>query len=274
MKLAVCGCSWSCIDKEHPEIEFGHFISKQLNAEYYNLAKPGCSNFGIALQIDYALKHYDPDVFIINATTITRDEFKLKDSERYDPKLGWDNVDFDHVIIEKLKDEHAPGYGKDYNPTILIDSYGSIFNENLDKSLADNNILSRYEKVFDSNTFEALKKNFLYFYDADIQRHKQQMILQYALYKLQLNNKKFVFSPNTFDWAEGYDMVNPDVYSKEATEWDIPETNLQTKGIADYLEVCDELWGGWEHSPGTKYDHHLPKEAHLKYAETLIHYLT
>ncbi len=65
MKLAVCGCSWSSVDSEHKGIEFGSLISSHLNAEYYNLAKPGCSNFGIALQVDYALKHYDPDVFII-----------------------------------------------------------------------------------------------------------------------------------------------------------------------------------------------------------------
>ena len=67
MKLAVCGCSWSSVDQEHKGIEFGSLISSHLNAEYINLAKPGCSNFGIALQVDYALKHYDPDVFIINA---------------------------------------------------------------------------------------------------------------------------------------------------------------------------------------------------------------
>jgi len=274
MKLAVCGCSWSCIDPQHPDIEFGHHISKQLNAEYYNLAKPGCSNFGIALQIDYALKHYNPDVFVINATTVTREEFKLKDSNRYNPQLGWDNVDYNHVTIEKYRDIHAPGFSKEYDPTIMIDSYGSIFNEDLSKSLEDNNILPRYEKVFDSNTFETLKKYFLHFYNADIQRHKQQMMLTYALYKLQINNKKFVFSPNTFDWAEGYDMVNPDVYSQSETEWDIPQHSLQRKGIADYLEVCDELWGSWEKSPGPEYDHHLPLEAHQQYSESLIHYLT
>ena len=152
--------------------------------------------------------------------------------------------------------------------------FGSIFNEKLDRALADNNIVQRYERVFTNNSFEALKKHFLYIYDADVQRHKQQMILTYALQKLQLNNKKFVFSPNTFDWAEGYDMVNPDVYSQSETEWDIPQHSLQRKGIADYLEVCDEIWGSWVDSPGTLYDHHLPLEAHQAYAETLKPYLT
>ena len=274
MKRAVCGCSWSSVDSEHKGIEFGSLISSHLNAEYYNLAKPGCSNFGIALQVDYALKHYNPDVFIINATTVTREEIKLKDSPRYDPEKGWDNVDFNHVIIEKYRDEHAPGYGKGYAPTIMMDSYGSIFNEDIDKALADNNMIQRYERVFTNNSFEALKRHFLYIYDADVQRHKQQMILTYALQKLQLKGKKVVFSPNTFDWAEGYDMTTRDPYAKECTSWDIPTDMLQQKGIADYLEVCDQLWGSWENSPGTEYDHHLPLEAHEAYTETLKPYLT
>ena len=274
MKLAVCGCSWSSVDQEHKGIEFGSLISSHLNAEYINLAKPGCSNFGIALQVDYALKHYDPDVFIINATTVTREEFRLKDSPRYDPNKGWDNVDFNHVMIEKLRDEHAPGFGKEYSPSIMIDSFGSIFNEKLDRALADNNIVQRYERVFTNNSFEALKKHFLYIYDADVQRHKQQMILTYALQKLQLRGKKIVFSPNTFDWAEGYDMVSRDPYAVEATQWDIPKEILQMKGIADYLSVCDDLWGSWVDSPGTLYDHHLPLEAHQAYAETLKPFLT
>ncbi|MDA9225114.1 hypothetical protein N9O93_00315 [bacterium] len=274
MKLAVCGCSWSSVDPQHKGIEFGSLISSHLNAEYYNLAKPGCSNFGIALQVDYALKHYDPDVFVINATTVTREEIKLKDAPRYNPKKGWDNVDFNHVMIEKYRDEHAPGYGKGYAPTIMVDSYGSMFNEDIERNLADNNMIQRYERVFTNNSFEALKKHFLYIYDADVQRHKQQMILTYALQKLQLNGKKVVFSPNTFDWAEGYDMTKRDPYALECTEWDIPKDMLQMSGIANYLSVCDELWGGWENSPGTKYDHHLPLEAHQAYAETLKPYLT
>jgi len=67
MKIAVCGCSWSCRDKEYPDTEFGNLIASYYNADYINLAKPACSNFGIALQIQYILDNLkDVDLVIRN----------------------------------------------------------------------------------------------------------------------------------------------------------------------------------------------------------------
>lgn len=274
MLLVVCGCSWSCRDPQHPNIEFGQKVADHFNYEYLNIAKPGCSNFGIALQVEYAIQELNADVVIINATTPTRGEFKLKDSKRYNPRKHYHNVDYDHKLIEKFTDKHAPGYGDKYDPTILIDSFGSILNEDLNSELDDLYLLPRYSKVFDKSSYDAFKKWFLYLFDADIERHKQQMILQNSLYKLQLKGKKYLFSPNTFDWAESFDLKNPNVYSEENTSWDIPRINLQRKGIADYLEVCDEIWGSWENSKGPDYDHHLPEEAHTRYADTVIKQLS
>jgi len=270
MLLAVCGCSWSCRDPKHPNIEFGQHLADELGYEYVNLAKPGCSNFGIALQIVYALAELDPDLLIINATTVTRGEFKLNNNKRYVPQNHYHNVDYDHKLVEKFTDQDAPGYGKNYDPTILIDSFGSILNDRLDADFEQLYLLPRYAKAFDKSSYDAFRKWFLYLFDADLERHKQQMILQYALLKLQLKGKKFIFSPNTFDWAEGFDLKSPLVYADPPTVWDIDEKYFMLKGISEYLEVCDKIYGSWENSPGVDYDHHLPEEAHIEYKNNLL----
>ena len=84
MKIAVCGCSWSCRDIGIPDIEFGKLIPDYYNAEYINLAKPACSNSGIAMQVDYIIdQDIKPDLVIINATTVTRTELKLLNNKRF-----------------------------------------------------------------------------------------------------------------------------------------------------------------------------------------------
>lgn len=275
MKLAVCGCSWSSRDPEYPGTEFGQFLADYLNVEsYVNLAKPGCSNFGIALQVDYALKHYNPDLFIINATTATRTEFILP-NKRYYPSVGWDSVTFSMGKLEKSSHELAPGYKTGYDPSILIDSYGSIFDDDISKNLKDNPFSDRYDGVFTESTFEIFKKWFLHFYNADIDKHKQFYMLQSVFYKLQKHNKKFVFSPNTFDWAEAYDLKdgieNEDLYTE--TTWDIDSANFMQNGISSYLYLADDIYGSWQDSPGTQMSHHLPVESQLAYFTDLLDHI-
>ena len=55
-------------------------------------------------------------------------------------------------------------------------------------------------------------------------------------------------------------------YNLEPFKWQIPQENLLEKGIAEYLHVCDEVYGNWENSPGPNYSHHLPIESHMQYS--------
>lgn len=249
MKLAVCGCSWSSRDPNYPNHEFGQFIADYYDAEYYNLALPACTNFGIRLQIDHAIDNLNADFVIINATTPTRIDFKINNSERYTHEKGWDNID----------------------KTLLTDSLGSVFQDDLDTSFDENHIQKRLSKVMNKDTHALLKQYFLHFYDPDIERHKQYFILQNGLDKLLKNNINFIFSPNTFEWAEGMSMSNSLLeYNTEPFKWQIPSENLLEKGIAEYLNVCDDVYGNWENSPGVKYSHHLPIESHMAFSVDAI----
>lgn len=252
MKLAVCGCSWSTRDKQFPNHEFGQFIADYFDAEYYNLAIPACTNFGIRLQIDHAIDVLKADFIIINATTPTRVDFKITNSSRYAHENGWENID----------------------KTLLTDSIGSVFQDDLDTSFEDNHIAERLSKVMNAETHALFKQYFLHFYDPDIERHKQYYILQNGLDRLIKSNTQFVFSPNTFEWAEGMSMSNSLLeYNLEPFKWDIPDSNLLEKGIAETLHVCDEVYGNWENSPGTKTSNHLPIESHMVFSKQVIKHI-
>jgi|TARA_B110000858_G_scaffold197569_1_gene259706 hypothetical protein len=267
LKLAVCGCSWSSRDKIHPNIEFGQFIADYFDAEYHNLAIEGMSNFGIRLQIDYAIDVLKADFVIINATTATRvdlklpsDEYQIVDAiakpigefQRYDHRQGWDNID----------------------KTFIADSLGSIFDEDLDKSFNNNHRVTHLSKVFNEKNHTVFKQHFLNFYDSDIERHKQYYILQSGLDRLTKTNTQFVFSPNTFEWAEGMTMSNSLLeYSLEPFKWDIPDENILNPGISETLHTCDNVYGSWENSPGTEMSNHLPIESHIEYGQQVIKHI-
>lgn len=252
MRLAVCGCSWSSRDPRIPKHEFGQFIADYYDAIYNNLALPAATNFGIRLQIDYAIDVLKADFVIVNATTPTRIDFKINNSDRYIHQNGFKNI----------------------NKTLLMDSIGSVFQDDLDTSFDDNHIQERLSKVMNKDTHAILKQYFLHFFDPDIERHKQFYILQGGLNRLIENKIEFVFSPNTFEWAEGMSMSNSLLeYNLEPFKWQIPDKNLLETGIAEYLNVCDDVYGNWEDSPGPNYIHHLPIESHMSFALDSINHI-
>ena len=279
MKIAVCGCSWSCRDINMPDIEFGKLISDYYNAEYINLAKPACSNSGIAMQVDYLIdQDIKPDLVIINATTVTRTELKLLNDKRFDPTKSWDNVDYNMLQGEKFRDEHAPGYGKGYDPTITIDSLSTIFGEDLNKKFGEGYFHERYKDVFSENSYEAFKKWFLYFFDADLERYKQHLILLGVCLKLQNNAIKFIFCPNTFDWAEDTFIDKQKAhteYPDNPTPWlkYLKEENVLNSGISESLHLADEIYGSWDNSPGINCDNHLPVESHMDFCFKVISHI-
>ena len=278
MKIAVTGCSWSCRDLDLPDIEFGQLVSDYYNSEYVNIAKPACSNAGIAMQIDYICNGgigEKPDLVIINATTVTRSELKLLNDKRFDASKSWDNVAYNMLFGEKFRDEHAPGYNKGYDPTIVVDSFATIFGEDLTKKLGDGHFHDRYVDAFTPKSYEIYKQWFLYFFDADIERYKQQLILMGAMYKLTANGIPFIFCPNTFDWGEDLFLSSKKKETQEypisPVEWTaLPAENLLYSGIAESLYLAEDVYGSWDKSPGHYSDNHLPVECHMDFAQKVI----
>jgi len=67
MKLMVAGCSYSAVSRTHPGTAWSELLAQRLNWDLENLARQGCSNGGIRVQIDEIL-HQRPDFAIVTPT--------------------------------------------------------------------------------------------------------------------------------------------------------------------------------------------------------------
>ena len=74
--LVICGDSWFTTDNRYPGQSFGEILANKHNLHLESLARAGCSNFTIALQIDKAIE-LDPDFIIVGCTDWARIELPL-----------------------------------------------------------------------------------------------------------------------------------------------------------------------------------------------------
>jgi hypothetical protein len=67
MKLMVAGCSYSAVSNTHPGTAWSELLAQRLGWDLENLARQGCSNGGIRVQIDEILRQR-PDFAVITPT--------------------------------------------------------------------------------------------------------------------------------------------------------------------------------------------------------------
>jgi len=84
IKLAVCGDSWFTCDTAYPAQSFSELISSKNNWELLSLARAGCSNFTICLQVNHAIQ-VNADVVIVGVTTPDRIEVPIVPTDADSP---------------------------------------------------------------------------------------------------------------------------------------------------------------------------------------------
>jgi hypothetical protein len=67
MKLMVAGCSFSAVSQTLPGTAWSEVLAEKIGADLTNLARQGCSNGGIRLQIDEIIRQR-PDFAVVSAT--------------------------------------------------------------------------------------------------------------------------------------------------------------------------------------------------------------
>ena len=276
MKLVVCGCSWSSRDPNNLDTEYGYYISKHFGWDYQNIARPACDNFGIRLQIDYAIKHLKADFIIVNWTTACRICWNNTGKD-YDIQKGLSQLSYD--VETKGSDgslegnftrKQHPEYPED-TPVITSQSLVSILENNLsctyEEACYNWWMLDQY---FTESQFYAFRKWYLNMYDHDLEAHKQIYMMQSAVHQMQQNNVKFLFCPNTFTFKQtqtnlsSSDHDNRPTLTIDGYLWDfVPDTNLLEPVISyalqgDHKRMQEQ---GLELEPGSKYTHHLSPQA-------------
>ena len=67
MKLMVAGCTFSAVSKTWPGTSWSEVLAKRLGWDLVNLARQGCSNGGIRIQID-EIRRQRPDFAVVTPT--------------------------------------------------------------------------------------------------------------------------------------------------------------------------------------------------------------
>lgn len=111
MKLMVAGCSFSAVSQTLPNTSWSEVLAQKLGADLTNLARQGCSNGGIRLQIDEIIRQR-PDFAVVSATFWDRMEIPAN-SAPYDwnqPPSAGENPPLERHLQDR---ERGNGYRRE-----------------------------------------------------------------------------------------------------------------------------------------------------------------
>lgn len=182
--LAICGDSWFSTDLRQYGNSFGEIIASKYDLQLENLARTGCSNFGISLQVDKAIQ-MNPDFIIVGCTGWDRMELPIKKQTgfikqflnfidwpsnarsiaAYNKDRGLLNVKYSHDTVEM-----SSNYSQPNEETIICESINNIVWTN------------RYN--IDSETLSALEQYLVHIYDSGVKQQIDCWIISDAVRRL------------------------------------------------------------------------------------------
>lgn len=261
-KLIVCGCSFSAPSQTLPGTAYGEVLAKKLGWDVEILARQGCSNGGIRIQIDEVLRQR-PTFAIIAPTFHDRMEIPAGAAPYIPPKdenKGW-NSD----LQKHLQKNHGIGY--DRNAGIDNVNYGNnpyrmicetIF------SLAENYEHPYRSSKIDKNTQTAVKQYINFMYDSEWKRQMDEWIMRDGIMQLHYAGIPFLLVANNM-WTsntvrEAIPSVVPDkcltlryedtpAYSTNEWQFEGPDPGYHghpksQEYLADvYYKIIKEQWG-------------------------------
>ena len=193
-KLIVCGCSYSAPSKDLPGTAYGEVLAKKLGWEVEILARQGCSNGGIRVQIDEVIRQR-PTFAIIAPTFHDRMEIPAS-AAPYVPAPN-ENKGWNPELQQHLQKNHNNGY--DYSAGINNINYGTnpyrmicetIF------SLAENYPHPYRSGKIDKDTQAAVKQYINHMYDSNWKRQQDEWIIRDGIMQLFYSGIPFLVIAN------------------------------------------------------------------------------
>jgi len=209
-KLMICGCSFSAPSHkpEYAGTAWGELLAKKLEWDVEILARQGCSNGGIRIQIDEVIRQ-KPTFAIISPTNHDRIEIPatalLNNSPRtkiYDFEQNWKKFEklLQHKKIDYRGYDKSAGldninYGHNNDRARLICETLHSLSENWKHAY-------RNSKDIDNNTQNAVKEYISYMYDSEWKKQQDEWIIRDGLNQLKINNIPFLLLPGTLLWPD------------------------------------------------------------------------
>jgi len=218
MKLMVAGCSFSAVSQTLPGTSWSEQLAHKLGWQLTNLARQGCSNGGIRIQIE-EIRRQRPDFAIITPTFWDRMEIPAAAAPYQaveNENQGWSNDLQLHLQDRKLANGYDPAAGIDNinygnNPYRMICE--TIF------SLAQNGPHAYRSSPISKQAQQAVKYYIDALYDSNWKKQQDEWIIREGIMQLYLDGINFVVSPVLlwpFDqhrqsqWREAFPNMIPD----------------------------------------------------------------
>ena len=182
MKIAVCGDSWFSVDKGYQGGSFAELLCQQNDYELLSLARSGCCNFTISLQIDEAIKQ-NSDFIVVGTTTADRIVLPALPDNKTKYTLEWKR------LFQSLNRKFL--YSEGLNNIDYMNHYKIV---NKDFSVISNtlNNLLHFDKRITTEQKEALSMYINYIHDANIKSVMDAMIISDSCRKIKVAGIPFV----------------------------------------------------------------------------------
>ena len=194
-KLIVAGCSFSGPSETLPGTSYAEVLAKKLDWDLVHLARQGCSNGGIRIQIDEIIRQ-QPDFAIIAPTFHDRMELPAS-SAPYQPakneNKGWNSDLQQHLQNTELKNGYDPADGirnVNYNNQPYNMICETIF------SLAENYPHPYRSRRIDKDTQSAVKQYVNHIYDSNWKLQMDTWIMRDGIVQAYLAGIKFIVLPD------------------------------------------------------------------------------
>jgi hypothetical protein len=193
-KLMVAGCSFSAVSKQLPGTSWSEVLARQLGDwDLVNLAREGCSNGGVRIQIEEILRQR-PDFAIITPTFWDRMEIPSR-AAPYDweqTRTAWDPPLQRHLQDRTLKNGYDRTAGIDNvnygnNPYRMICETIFTLAENFPNQYRHGNI--------NKSTQTAVKHYIDQIYDSNWKKQQDEWIIREGIMQLYLADIPFIVVP-------------------------------------------------------------------------------
>ena len=218
-QLMVAGCSFSAVSQTAPGTAWSEILADRLGWNLVNLARQGCSNGGIRIQIE-EIRKQRPDFAVISATFWDRMEIPAR-AAPYDwnqKDTGWNPPLQQHLQNLALKNGYDRQDGID-NVNYGNNNYNMICETIF--SLAENYTHPYRSGHIDKHTQSAVRSYIDCLYDSDWKKQQDEWIIREGVISMYLDGIKFLFLPNLLwpqhsthyqSWREVFPSVIPDHY--------------------------------------------------------------
>ena len=214
-KLMVCGCSFSAVSvfEQHKNTSWSELLAKKLGWELQNIARQGCSNGGIRIQIDEVIRQR-PDFAIITPTSYDRIEIPnfLKEKQKITDFNPFQFVV--DLILRPTETNKELDDGKSYSLAAGLDNinYGNNHSRLIIEtmhSLAGNWMHPyRPNQSVPEEVMKSLQMYINNLYDGRWKRQQDEWILRDGLIQLQAHKIPFLINPGFSVWETIEDIRN------------------------------------------------------------------